>query len=151
MNVCNRFNNFIFVEKHILPIQKVLFWWKISLVVVSLSWNNFWVTSCKLCEIDSILECEENISQLTWLLRADNRASILEILEQSGFVELLSLCSTNDVQIFGCICGAMPNKDVSIFLSMLRSSLVWQETSLTKRQALQCILEVCNQLFLKLS
>ena len=57
-------------------------------------------------------------------LREDNWASILEILEQSGLVELLSVFSGNSVQIFGCICGAVPIKDISMFLSMLRSSSV---------------------------
>ena len=51
-------------------------------------------------------------------------ASILENLEQSGLVELLSVFSGNGMQIFDSICGAVPNKDVSMFLSMLRSSSV---------------------------
>ena len=71
----------------------------------------------KLCEIDSILECNEHISQATELLRSENWASILEMLDQSDYFELL-------VKFFGCICEAVPNNDVLMFLSMLRSSLV---------------------------
>ena len=48
----------------------------------------------------------------------------LKILEQGGFVELPSMFSGNDARIFGCICGAVPNKDISMFLSMLRSPSV---------------------------
>ena len=55
---------------------------------------------------------------------AENWSSILKCLEQGGLVELLSGFSSNGVQIFGCICGAVPNKDVSVFLSMLKLSSV---------------------------
>ena len=49
---------------------------------------------------------------------------ILKTLEQGGLVELLSVFSGSCVQIFVCICGAVSNKDVSRFLSMLRLSSV---------------------------
>ena len=39
------------------------------------------------------------------------------MLDQSDYFELL-------VKFFGCICEAVPNNDVLMFLSMLRSSLV---------------------------
>ena len=55
---------------------------------------------------------------------ADNWTSILKSLELGGLAELLSVFSGNCVPIFGCICGAVSNKDVSIFSSMLRLSSV---------------------------
>ena len=57
-------------------------------------------------------------------VRADDGASILEILEKIGFAELLFSLSGNNVQIFCFICGAVSNKDVSMFLPLLKSSLV---------------------------
>ena len=68
----------------------------------------------------SILEYKEDVLQLTKLLRADNLALILQVVLLNYYV-----FSGNGAQIFGCICGAMPNKDVSIFLLMLRSSSVY--------------------------
>ena len=55
---------------------------------------------------------------------ADNWTTILKSLELGGLAELLSVFSGNCASIFGCICGAVSNKDVSIFSSMLRLSSV---------------------------